>query len=166
VEAGVNKPTRTFNTPLEAGLRVLFILAATKRALDTQRLIYFDYMLVHSGDVGGDESLHPRTPSQKGELLVRRRLVQDGVALMRSRELVERRYAATGIVYAATAAGRYMTEQFDSPYSTALRERAKWVIEEFSESTDDQLAGLLKARIGSWEDELIHEPQTVADADG
>jgi hypothetical protein len=166
VEAGVTEPARTFNTPLEAGLRALFILAATKRAIDTQRLIYFDYMLVHSGDVGGEESLHPRTPSQKGELLVRRRLVQNGVALMRSRELVERRYAATGIVYAATGAGRYVTEQFDSPYSTALRKRAKWVIDQFAECSDDQLAGLLKARIGSWEDELIHEPETVGDADG
>jgi hypothetical protein len=145
---------------------VLFVLAATKRALDTQRLIYFDYMLVHSGEVGGDESLHPRTPSQKGELLVRRRLVQDGVALMRSRELVERRWAATGIVYAATAAGRYVTEQFDSPYAAALRQRAKWVIKEFAEYSDDHLAGLLKARIGSWEDELIHAHESVGDAGG
>lgn len=157
---------RTFNTPLEAGLRSLFILAATKRALDSQRLIYFDYMLVHSGDVGGDESLHPRTPSQKGELLVRRRLVQDGLALMRSRELVERRFAATGIVYAATAAGRYVTEQFDTPYAAALRKRAKWVIDEFARCSDDQLATLLKARIGSWEDELIHDPDRVGDPDG
>jgi hypothetical protein len=165
VEAAVTDSVRTFNTPLEAGLRALFILAATRRAFDSQRLIYFDYMLVHSRDVGGDESLHPRTPSQKGELLVRRRLVQDGLALMRSRELVERRFAATGIVYAATAAGRYVTEQFDSAYAAALRERAKWVIEQFADRSDEQLAELLKARIGSWEDELIHDAPPPGNAD-
>jgi len=166
MEAPVAHSGGPFNSPLEAGLRALFILAATKRALDSQRIIYFDYMLVHSAEVGGENSLHPRTPSQKGELLVRRRLVQDGLALMRSRELVERRFAASGIVYAATAAGRYVTEQFGSAYADALRDRAEWVIETFSARSDTQIADLLRARIGSWEDELIMEPQSIGDRDG
>lgn len=157
---------RTFNTPLEAGLRALFLLAATRRAFDSQRLVYFDYMLVHSGDIGGEESLHPPTPSQKGELLVRRQLVQEGLALMRSRELIERRFAATGIVYAATAAGRHVTTQFDSKYAEILRARAKWVVEQFADYRDDRLADLLKARIDSWDDELIRDTQPSAEDRG
>jgi hypothetical protein len=152
---------RTFNTPLEAGLRVLFILAAAgRRSFDCQRLVYFDYILVHSAEVGGAESLHPKTPSQKTEMLVRRDLVQGGLALMRSRELVERKFAATGIVYAATKVGQHVTAQFDSEYAALLRSRATWILETFGEYSDDKLAELLKARIGSWEDELVthHEP--------
>lgn len=147
---------RTFNTPLESGLRALFLLtAAGRRALDCQRLVYLDYMLVHTGEVGGQESLHPRTPGQKGELLVRRELLQDGLALMRSRDLIERRFAASGIVYKTTPAGRHVLAQFDSQYARMLRERAAWVLENFAGFTDERLAGLLEAQIGSWEEELI-----------
>ena len=60
----------TFNTSLEAGLRALFLLAAAgRRALDLQTLIYLDYALVHTDDFDGPSSLHPRTPSQRSQLL-------------------------------------------------------------------------------------------------
>lgn len=154
---------QTFNTPLEAGLRTLFVLAAAgRRSFDGQRLVYFDYMLVHSGDLGGAKSLHPTAPAQKGELLVRRQLVQSGLALMRSRELVERRFATTGIVYSSTSAGRHVVDQFDSAYADELRKRAGWVVETFGAYTDRGLAGVLRATINDWDDELIHntQPQT------
>lgn len=146
----------TFNTPLEAGLRSLFVLAAGgRRAFDVQRLVYFDYLLVHSGQFGGPESLHPRTPSQKGELLVRRRLVQEGVRLMRSRDLVERRFLASGIGYYATPAGRHVVAQFESDYASRLSENAVWVVLSFVDRSDERLAELLTARAPAWEDEII-----------
>ena len=48
-----SQPHRLFNTPLECGLRLLFLLNACypKRG-DLQRLISYDYLMVHSGDVG------------------------------------------------------------------------------------------------------------------
>lgn len=151
---------RTFNTPLEAGLRSLFILAAAgQRSFDSQRLVYFDYILVHSADLGGEESLHPRTPSQKGELLVRRQLVQDGLELMRSRDLVIRKFAATGIVYKATPAGRHVASEFESSYASLLRNRADWVIASFASRSERQLTELLRAHLGNWEEELIADVQ-------
>ena len=67
----------TFNGPLEAGLRAVAILgAAHPRTLDLQRLVAFDYLLVHTGDIGGPASLHPPSPLHSAELLVRRELVQ------------------------------------------------------------------------------------------
>ena len=63
---------RVFNTPLEAGLRTLFLMSTGRRSFDFQRLIYLDYILVHSGDLGGAESIHPQAPGQLGELLGRR----------------------------------------------------------------------------------------------
>jgi hypothetical protein len=154
----VTDATRTFNTPLEAGLRALFVLAAAgKKAYDSQKLVYFDYILVHSGDLDGPPSLHPQAPSQKGELLVRRNLLQDGLALMRSRDLVERKFQATGIVWAATDAGAHLARQFDSEYAVGLRDRAGWVIESFGPKSYPALADLLGARIGDWHDEVIVE---------
>ena len=147
---------RTFNTPLEAGLRALFILkAAGRRSMDTQRLMYFDYLLVHSGTVSGPESLHPPTTSQKGELLVRRALLQDGLELMRSRDLVERRFQTTGIAYRATRAGHHLVAQFQSDYASLLRERAAWAVERFSDLSSARIAATLGAQVGNWDDELI-----------
>jgi hypothetical protein len=147
---------RTFNTPLESGLRALFVLAAARRrAFDTQRLVYFDYLLVHSAEVDGPESLHPRSPAQKGELLVRRALLQDGLDLMRSRDLIERRFKAGGIAYAATTAGANLVSEFESDYAALLRERAAWVVETFAPKSDQALADLLGARVTRWDDELI-----------
>jgi hypothetical protein len=152
-------PSRTFNTPLEAGLRALFLLATGRRSFDSQRLVYFDYFLVHSSDVGGAESLHPHTPSQKGELLVRRQLVQDGLSLMRSRDLIERRFVATGISYRSMKAGRYVVSLFESPYATALRERAEWVVETFGDLSDKQLSEAMDLHLGKWEEEIVEDIQ-------
>jgi hypothetical protein len=160
VEEPLLSDVRTFNTPLEAGLRALFMLAAAnRRAFDTQRLVYYDYMLIHSGDVEGPESLHPQTPDQSGELLVRRRLLQDGLDLMRSRELVERRFQTSGIVYAATTVGRHVAGQFESHYAAMLRDRADWVIATYSDYSDKKLRELLGPQVHVGDEELISDLQ-------
>ncbi|MFM9959999.1 MAG: ABC-three component system middle component 2 [Planctomycetaceae bacterium] len=41
-----------FNSALESGLRALCVLyEAFPQSFDTQRLVFFDYLVVHSGDV-------------------------------------------------------------------------------------------------------------------
>src|SRR5580700_9480010 len=93
-----------FNSPLECGLRTLVLLAAAKpAACDLQRLVFYDYLLVHSGDVpGGPDSIHPPTPLRSGEALVRRHWIERGLLLMISRELVIRAFSPQGIVYQAS----------------------------------------------------------------
>ena len=150
---------RTFNTPLEAGLRLLFVLAAGRAAVDTQRLVYYDYLLVHSGQVNGPASLHARAPTQTSEVLVRRELVQDGLRLMQSRELVEHLFRPSGIVFSATKAGRHVAEQFDSQYAAMLRARATWVVSEHAALSDKQLARMLQPQVRLGDDELIQDRQ-------
>src|SRR3954464_802032 len=92
----------TFNGPLEAGVRAVALLAAAyPRSFDLQRLVAFDYLLVHTGDIGGPSSLHPPAPLQSAELLVRRKLVQQSLLLMMTRELIAREFEADGIRYRA-----------------------------------------------------------------
>jgi hypothetical protein len=150
---------RVFNTPLEAGLRALFLMSTGRRSFDSQRLIYLDYILVHSGDLGGAESIHPQAPGQKSELLVRRELVQEGLSLMKSRDLIERRFTKKGITYRATNAGRHVAEQFGSSYAGTLRDRAGWVIETFGGLSEKQLSDTLRDYVGAWEEELIPDLQ-------
>ena len=72
-----------FNSPLETGIRSLAILvAAYPESLDLQRLLEMDYLVVHSGDADGPESLHAPLPLRAGELLVRRGLIETGLLLM------------------------------------------------------------------------------------
>jgi hypothetical protein len=93
-----------FNGPVEIGLRALCVLTtAFPAAYALQRLVVFDYFLVHSDDIeGGPEGLHPRTPHRGGEILVRRGVIQDGLTLYESRGLIERVYKNGGIFFAAT----------------------------------------------------------------
>src|SRR4051794_18613760 len=87
----MTKHMPAFNSPLETGVRALTILeAAFPNSCDLQRLVELDYLVVHSGDVGGPESLHAPLPLRAGELLVRRELIEKGLLLMMSRGLVAR----------------------------------------------------------------------------
>src|SRR4051812_492468 len=98
-------PSRPFNTPIETGMRLLFVLEqAGGRSFDLQRLVSYDYLLVHSGDVeGGPVSLHPAVPFRGGELLVKRELVRAGLDAMFAKELLEKKFEPTGICYRASA---------------------------------------------------------------
>src|SRR5258708_5507324 len=86
-----------FNTPVESGLRSLFVLEAVRPSgCDLQRLIIYDYFLVHSADVpSGPASLHPATPMRSGELLVRRKLIEAGLNVLMRKGLVEKSFTPT-----------------------------------------------------------------------
>lgn len=124
---------RPFNTPLECGLRMLFLLNAdTGKPADLQRLISYDYLVVHSGDVlGGPASLHPAVPFRGSELLVKRDLVGAGLNQMHSRELLLKTFDISGMLYSATAMTSAFVGLLKSPYAIALRERSKWIAGRF-----------------------------------
>src|ERR1700744_3513837 len=92
-----------FNSALETGVRTVIVLDAVHpRAFDLAHLTWFDHLVVHTSDIGGPESLHPDIPQRTGELLVRRRLVENGVKLMRRLHMVETEVGEGGIVYQAS----------------------------------------------------------------
>jgi hypothetical protein len=87
-DEGGNSPL--FNSSLETGVRAVVVLdAAFPRAFDLSQLTWLDHLVVHTADIGGPDSLHPDIPQRTGELLVRRRLVEDGLTLMRRLHLVD-----------------------------------------------------------------------------
>jgi hypothetical protein len=152
-------PANPFNSPLECGLRSLALLvAAQPKAYDLQRLVFFDYLLVHSGDVtGGPESIHPATPLRSGEALVRRHWVERGLLLMISRELVIRTFSEEGIVYHASPLASPFLGYMEQPYTKKLQERAAWVIEAFDNYVDHALVEFFKQNLDRWGGEFIRE---------
>ena len=123
------RPQRPFNGPVETGLRALFLLDAIAPATrDLQRLVYYDYLLLHSGDVAnGPPSVHPAIPYRSGEILVRRQLNSRGLELMFSKELLVKRMSAEGITYSASDLCRPFLAYLQSDYAAALRAASRWV---------------------------------------
>lgn len=152
IEPARKTPAAPFNGPVEIGLRALALLAeGFPAASSLQRLVVYDYLVVHSDDVpGGPSGLHPKTPHRGAELLVRRAVLEQGLLLYQSRGLVERQYTEGGVMLAATERSAAFLDALNSPYLRLLRERAAWVMSGFGELNDTALARLASEHIGEW----------------
>jgi hypothetical protein len=140
-----------FNSALETGVRAVVVLdAAYPRAFDLAQLTWLDHLVVHTADIGGPESLHPDLPQRTGELLVRRRLVEDGLNLMRRLHLINSATTDNGIVYTATDEASALVESMRSSYARELRHRAQWLADYVNKTSADDLAKLVTNRIGRW----------------
>lgn len=147
---------RPFNSPLEYGFRALFILnAAGNMAMDLQRIVSYDYLLVHTSDVqNGPKSLHPAVPHRGAELLVKRGSIQAGLNLMLSRELIEVFFSPDGILYQASELTGRFVQLLESPYASELAERALWVTKKFCHFSNEELASFMTQNIGRWGSEF------------
>lgn len=145
----------TFNGPLEAGMRAVSILgAAYPRTYDLQRLVALDYLLVHTGDVDGPANLHPPTPMHSAELLVRRKLVEQSLLLMMTRDLVVREVTSDGIKYGAGENASTFLTSVSSSYLQALNDRAIWLVSAFGDLSDDAFKGVMRCFFDKWVEEF------------
>jgi len=141
-----------FNSPLETGVRTVVLLdAAAPEALDLTHLTWLDHLVVHTEDLPeGPLSLHPDIPQRSGELIVRRQNVEEGLRLMARLHMVEARYSAEGIAYAATEESAHFVQLIRTAYGRALKDRAKWLIEYVTHSDPAFLVNLIKEKVGRW----------------
>jgi len=144
-----------FNNPVESALRSLVLLVESYPAtLDLQKLVYLDYLLVHSADADGPQSLHPPTPQRDGEMAVRRDLIEQGLHLLLVRGLTERRPTNDGFEYTAAEAAGGLIASLETEYSRMLLARAVWVVENFSRRDIKALNAFFNERIGRWGQEF------------
>lgn len=143
---------RPFNTPLEAGVRALFILnAIDPLEADLQRLVFYDYLLVHSGDPeGGPRSVHAPVPHRSAEWMVRRELVAAGLDLMFAKELIEKKFQPNGIFYGVSELTRPFLGYLHSEYAQTVQAAAVWLAERFGKLTDAELTAYMVANLGHW----------------
>lgn len=151
--------TSVFNSPLEVGLRLLYILNETyPKGLDLQRLVYFDYILVHSGDVpGGPPSIHPNIPHRTSEILIKRELVKKGLTLMNSKQLIKSIFNDTGILYSATELTEPFLDYNNSEYASSLKHVSNWLVNKFQSYSDDKLSLFIKNNMDIWGGEFTKE---------
>ncbi len=155
----------TFNGPLEAGVRAVAVLgAAFPRCFDIQRLTAFDYLLVRTGQLGGPEDLHPATPIQTPATEVRRKVVQDALHLMMTRDLITRLVQDDGIRYRAGEAAAMFLDALRTPYLKGLKDRAEWLVHHLADYTDGEFDDLMRQFFDTWVIEFQHVEQSLGSA--
>ena len=146
---------QTFNSPIETGMRALILLATAYPAqFDLQRLLEYDYMMVHTGDVDGPPSIHPALPLRSGELLVRRQLIERGLMLMISRGLVSRHATQNGFMYQAEDDAGPFLDALTAEYLDDLKNRAEWVVDRFRDMSDQEIRFMLTRVYDQWSREF------------
>lgn len=164
MDAFISKDRRpvTFNGPLEAGIRAVSILGASyPQSYDLQRLVAFDFLLVHTADVGGPESLHPPTPIHSAELLVRRKLVEQALLLMMTRDLIQREITPEGFKYSAGENAETFLASLTSTYLRALKERAAWLAGALGSYSDTEFKGVMRRFFDDWVEEFQHVERSM-----
>jgi hypothetical protein len=137
-----------FNSPLETGVRAIVVLEAFfPRAFDLIRLTWLDHLVVHTADLGGPASLHPDVPERTGELLVRRRLVENGLNLMRRLHLIEVLASQAGIQYRTSENATAFVDSMRSDYLQGLKERAFWLADRFAGLSDIEISEIVSNRL-------------------
>lgn len=155
--------TDVFNTPLELGVRMVFLLAALyPRTVDLQRLVYFDYATIYSADLGGPESLHTPVPLRGTEYATRRAVIEEGLYLMASRSFIEVSADATGIAYGLGENGPALVEILGGEYAKQLSARCKWVADTFAPVTDKELENMFVQRGILWGAEFVGAENMVS----
>ena len=146
---------QTFNSPIETGMRALILLAESyPEQLDLQRILEFDYIMVHTSDVDGPPSIHPALPLRSGELLVRRQLIERGLMLLISRGLISRLATPNGFMYQAEDDAGPFIDALSAEYLEDLKNRAVWVVDRFSEMSDQDIRIMLSNVYDQWSREF------------
>lgn len=138
------------NGPLEYGLRVLVMLTeAYPEQLDINHLVLLDHSVLHTADLGGPPSIHPDHPLHAGELGVRRANVEEGLRVMLRAGLVDMQAPSAGIRYQAGDEAYSFVSGLASSYIADLRNRTRWVVEQFGTLSDEQIRQHTMAIFGS-----------------
>ncbi len=147
--------TIVFNTPLEVALRLLFIFNKTSKTLDLQRLIHYNYLLVHSSDIpDSPKSMHADLPQRSSEMSVNRPVVKKALTLLLLKDLIAVEYSNNGIHYIKNKNTELFTQYFESDYSKKLDHRANWLCSNFDKLTDEELTQLINSNMGKWGSEF------------
>ena len=142
---------RLFNSPFETGIRAIILLNAYyPKTLSLSALLLFDHLIVHTEDVNGPDSLHVDIAYRGGELLVRRSIIETGVAYMRRLNLVSLIMQDSGLYYQATDEALPFVGLLRAPYNQKLKERAEWLAMSFQNLDDNYIDNMMSEKLSRW----------------
>ncbi|MCT3664246.1 hypothetical protein HZR00_17250 [Elizabethkingia anophelis] len=150
---------KLFNSPAEIGLRCLFLLKEfNDTSLSIDKLIYFDYFLIHAGDISSKQnSIHPKYPFRSSEIVVKREPLNAALKHMISKELIEIEYLKTGFFFKISNIGIKVLDYFESEYASQLKRTSKWIYNNYKDHSEEQLQSFFKKNMKKWGGEFINE---------
>ncbi|MEI8389301.1 MAG: ABC-three component system middle component 2 [bacterium] len=147
-----NKHLPIFNNFMEISLRIAILLSELDgKYCDLNRLTYYDYLLIHSGDIeNAPESLHPENPFRIGDVLARRELIKKAVEFLCKKQLITTNFNENGIVYSSSSLTKVFINHLDSSYSEKTKGIAKWIASEFHLYGDKELSEYITNNLHKW----------------
>ncbi|WP_199084530.1 ABC-three component system middle component 2 [Bosea sp. ASV33] len=146
-----------YHTPLEAGIRAVVVLEHLRPiTADLSEVVLYDHVVVHASDVGGPMSLHAAVSGRRGELLVRRGIVEAGLDLMRRCHLLEKVADDEGFTWRASEEAASYVELLESSYSEDLKTCASWLAEQVRELSKAGFKSMVVGHIGEWTESFGH----------
>ncbi|MDP9702408.1 hypothetical protein J2T16_005386 [Paenibacillus intestini] len=148
-----------FNSTLEVSLRLLVLLSQdSNKTYDTDRLVILDYFILHAKDIDCEqENLHPSLPLRSSEIIIKRKLVSEGLELLISRGLIEIIYKDTGIYYKSNKLTHMFTNLLKSDYFNRLKGLSNWVVEKYGSFDTPELNSIVNKNIQLWGGEFEYE---------
>lgn len=153
------KNLSVYNTPMEVGLRIIIILnELNNMPIDINRLIIYDYFVIHGNDFDSSiESLHPPTPYRSGEIIIKRKIIQEGINLMYSKELLDINYTEKGIYFKANELTPAFLNYLNSTYAEDIKKNSILVINKFNSYSDDKINTFVNDNLSNWGSEFTKE---------
>lgn len=132
---------KVFNTPFEAGLRILLILyAVNNRQISITRIVSYDFISTYGRNFGlTEKNLHGSNPFSFSEFSSRRELCTQEVKLFVLRGLIKPNLTANGFLYSLTAEGKEYVNTLNSDYKNQYLDAVKHVINKYGRLSDEKL---------------------------
>lgn len=143
------------NNSIEISLRILVLFNELEKSIDLQRVIYYDYALLHSADFDKNQkSLHPPSPFRKEELVVKNNSIKEALSILCQKQLINIEYNNEGIFYKKNDLTPLLIQHLKSDYVAQLRCKSKWINATFNNYEDQELLKYFDDTIGKWNSEF------------
>jgi hypothetical protein len=144
-----------FNGRVELAIRLLFLLKHSNKDLDLQRILYYNYLMVHSSDIsGGPSSLHPDLPNRSCEIIVLRENYKEAIQTLLSKGVISVKYKKNGVYYSKNKDTLNFLSYFESDYSRNIDETAKWICDYFGKENDIKISKFINSNLTKWGEEF------------
>lgn len=151
------KSNGIYNSSLETSIRLGKLLVEFfPERISIERLIYIDFIIVNLNDfIEGEDSLHPAVPRRDTQAIIKRKLVNDAIDLMKSHGLIEEVYDTTGFTYLASDKTFSFTNSIRSTYIDKLLNNIKVIKKHYGNKSDNYLESIIRKKIGQLDVEVV-----------
>lgn len=146
---------RIYNSPLELSIRTLIILKSLGRPIDLDKLMYLDHLALNTEDIDGPPSIHAPIPHRGVQIFARKELIQKGITILLSKELVSVIASPDGIFYQINETGKKFIEYFSTEYFIELSNAIMWVAEKFNTLSTREIKEFVDENLEKWSGEFL-----------